>query len=365
MGSKLSQRLLAALFCVFLGGILLFYLFAPKESFSQLEKRYLAELPKLSWDSLQSGDFSKAAENYMADHVPFRDFFVGFNAYYKLFTGQQAAEEIRVTPEGILLETPTEWDSKAVSANMQAINTFAATTNRQVDLMIVPSAGWAVAGYDDEAKIRNIYALAEENVTSVDVLTSLALEDRAALYYRTDHHWTSLGAYTAYTAYMEAKARPYRAKADFTIEVVPGFHGSTYSRSALWLTPAEPIELWTGTHGLQVTNGESDAIHEGIFYRERLEDTDKYTVFLDGNHSLVTIHNPDAAGKGSLLVIRDSYSNCLGGFLTESYETVILVDLRYYKQPVSQLLQQQDFDHILVCYSLGNFLTDKNIIWLR
>ena len=75
--------------------------------------------------------------------------------------------------------------------------------------------------------------------------------------------------------------------------------------------------------------------------------------------------NPEAAGKGKLLVIRDSYANCLGTFLANSYETVVLVDLRYYKLAVSELLAQEEFDDILVCYSLGNFMTDTNMIWLR
>lgn len=365
MKPKAFQWVLTLFFCVFLGGMVLLYLFSPKERFSQLEKRYLAESPKLSWDTIQSGQFSADAEDYMADHIPFRDLLVGLNAYFKLFTGQQAAEEIQVAPGGVLLEKSAPWDPRAVQANMDAINAFAAATNAQVDLMIVPSAGWAMADYDDEARIRDIYALAGENVTPVDVLTALSAHRDAPLYYRTDHHWTSLGAHTAYAAYMETKDRAYRAKEEFTVETVPGFYGSTYSRSALWLTPADTIELWTGTPDLQVTSKESDEFHTGIFYRERLEEADKYTVFLDGNHSLVTIHNPHAAGKGKLLVIRDSYSNCLGGFLAESYETVVLADLRYYKQPVSQLLAQEGFDHVLVCYSLGNFLTDKNIIWLR
>ena len=86
-------------------------------------------------------------------------------------------------------------------------------------------------------------------------------------------------------------------------------------------------------------------------------------MFLDGNHSVVRIHNP--AGKGKLLVIRDSYANLLGTFLAESYETVVLVDLRYYKNPVSQLIAEEGCDEILIAYSLGNFMTDANIVWLR
>ena len=86
-------------------------------------------------------------------------------------------------------------------------------------------------------------------------------------------------------------------------------------------------------------------------------------VFLDGNHSIVRIQNPDQQGR--LLVIRDSYSNCLGGFLAESYGEVVLVDLRYYRQSVSELVQQEGFDDILVCYSCANFLTDTNLMLLR
>jgi hypothetical protein len=157
--------------------------------------------------------------------------------------------------------------------------------------------------------------------------------------------------------------RAYRAAEDFEISIAENFQGSTYSRSALWLTPAETIELWQGSDNLTVTNGETEGEHQGIFYRERLEEADKYTVFLDGNHSIVRVKNPDKQGK--LLVIRDSYSNCLGGFLAESYGEVVLVDLRYYRQPVSELAAQEGFDNILVCYSCANFLTDTNLMLLR
>ena len=86
-------------------------------------------------------------------------------------------------------------------------------------------------------------------------------------------------------------------------------------------------------------------------------------MFLDGNHSVVRVKNPEKQGK--LLVIRDSYSNCLGGFLAESYGEVVLVDLRYYRQAVSELVNQEGFDDILVCYSCANFLTDTNLMLLR
>ena len=95
---------------------------------------------------------------------------------------------------------------------------------------------------------------------------------------------------------------------------------------------------------------------------ERLKELDKYTVYLGGNQPLVRIHNPE--GEGRILVIRDSYANCLGTFLAQSYAEVVLVDLRYYKSPVSELAKE-GFDQVLVCYSLYNFLTDANFPWLK
>ena len=148
-----------------------------------------------------------------------------------------------------------------------------------------------------------------------------------------------------------------------TISEVPDFRGSTYSRSALWLFPGDTIELWQGSDQLTVANAETEGVHEGIFYWERLEEADKYTVFLDGNHSLVRIQNPEKTGK--ILVIRDSYSNCLGGFLAQSYGEVVLVDLRYYRQSVSQLVREEAIDDVLVCYSCANFLTDTNLVLLK
>lgn len=351
----------AVLFCGFLVTMAAGYLL-PKKSFSEMEKRYLAELPALRWKTVFSGEWGRQAEEYLTDHVPGRNLFVGINAYLELLSGRQHLKDVWLE-NGKLLEAPVSPDEKAVSRNMKAINSFADTVGQQVHLMVVPSAGWAagVEDYQDEETLAMIYAAAGDWVTTVPVED--LFRGKPELYYNTDHHWTSQGAYQAYKTLMDTVGREARTENQFTISVAEDFQGSTYSRSALWLTPSEPIELWRGSDHLTVTNGETEGVHDGIFYPERLEEADKYTVFLDGNHSIVRIQNPDQQGR--LLVIRDSYSNCLGGFLAESYGEVVLVDLRYYRQSVSELVQQEGCDDILVCYSCANFLTDTNLMLLR
>lgn len=357
-----KQNIIAAvLFCGFLFVMVAGY-FLPKTEFSEMEKRYLAQTPDFRWKTVLSGDWGAEVEDYLTDHVPGRNFFVGVNAYLELFFGRQGLKDVRLV-DAKLLEAPTPLDANVVTRNLTAINTFAEAIDQPVHMMIVPSAGWAAGaeGYTDEETITAAYAAAGEKVAPISVEALFA--GKPELYYNTDHHWTSRGAYTGYAAYAQAVGVEAKAAETFRVSVVDGFHGSTYSRSALWLMPSESIELWQGSDRLCVTNGESDEVHSGVFYYQRLEEADKYTVFLDGNHSLVRIQNPDKQGK--LLVIRDSYSNCLGGFLAESYGEVVLVDLRYYRQAVSELVRQEGFDDVLVCYSCANFLTDTNLMLLR
>lgn len=372
MKTKRSDILTCVLFLCFVFGMLALFLLLPRQDFSEKEKRYLAEAPELTWETLLSGEYGEQVETYLADHIPGRDFFVGLASYYDLLTGRQVTKDVYTAEGDRLVEPPIAWDQTAAEKNMKAINTFAESVGRPVDLMLVPSAGFiledSIRGlkdpYTDGEMISAIYAMAGENVTCRDLVSVFAgAENKQDLYYRTDHHWTSLGAYTAYSAYMEMLGRDCLARDAFTVESYGGFYGSNYSRSGLWLYPAEDVELWKTDTAFTVTNGETETAHEGMFYPERLEELDKYTVYLDGNHSTVRIENPE--GEGKLLVIRDSYANCLGTFLANSYETVVMVDLRYYKKPVSELLASEEFADVLVCYSLGNFMTDANVIWLR
>lgn len=357
-----TKRLTAVIFLSFLAVMLLGLLLLPKKDFSENEKRYLTRFPVPTVQNVLSGTWGEELETYLADRLPGRTFFVGLNAYYEHALGLQPTKEIRTTGE-YLAEAPASADPAVIRRNLDVISKFADSIGQEVSLALVPSCGWALGGsdYEDEAICTALEEGAGGNLRTISLLE--AFRGKPELYYRTDHHWNSAGAYTGYAALMEALGQDYRKEADFTREILPDcFRGSTYSRSALWLTKPETIELWHGSEAITAENREDSTIHPGVFYRERLEEADKYTVFLDGNHSLVTLRNPEKTGK--LLVIRDSYSNSLGCFLAESYGEVVLVDLRYFKSPVSALVSQ-GFDDVLILYSVGNFMTDTNLVLLR
>ena len=369
--AKLHEIVTCVLFCGFIGMMGLLYLVLPKTDFSELEKRELEAFPILNWETLTSGQFGADLETYMADHMPGRNFFVGLGAYYDLFIGQQPSKDIYLAEGDRLVETPVVWNQEQVEKNLRYIQNLSQKLGQPIDMILVPSAGFILEDqilgvhddYTDDAIISQIYAMAGENIRCLDLAKLyLSVSDRENLYYRTDHHWTSYGAYMAYQAYMQQLGRPYASREFFTVEAHPGFRGSTYTRSALWLTPGENVELWQGSN-LQVETDQG--IHEGAFYLDRLKEADMYTVFLDGNQPIVRIRNEANAGKGKLLVIRDSYSNCIGPMLAESYEEVVMVDLRYYRSAVSALVAAEGFDQILLMYSIGNFMTDSNFPYLR
>ena len=341
MNGNRRQRWLVGAFCLFLGTTALLYLLLPKKTFSPWERRQLAALPA-SWDVTEW-------EAYFADHLPLRQFFLGVGAYAELLSGQLEAGEI-ICRQGYLTEAPLRWQETKVEENIAYVNQFTKSLAIPVDLMVVPSAGYCMQlrqDYADGDYIHRIHELSAATPVEVNL-------EGEGLFYRTDHHWTSRGAYAACAQYFAALDRDLPPTEAFAVEEIPGFRGTTYARSCLWLTPAESIELWHGSE-LQRTDGGP------IFDRQALAGEDKYSVFLGGNHPLTTLTNP--RGQGHLVVVRDSYGSCLAPFLAEGYGKVTLVDLRYYKKPVSQLCE--DADRVLVVYCLNNFMSDPNFSFLQ
>lgn len=370
MKKKTIPGITALGFCLFLGLMQILFLLLPKESFSQNEKRRLAEMPTLRWDTLLSGRYAERAESWAADHLPGRDFFVGLNAEYDLLSGRQATKDIYVGKSGRLYEAPVEKDDALIAARMQTVNAFAETIGRPLDFVLIPSAGFLLREdmprlsdpYLDDAIIADAYAQAGESVQTLDLLPVFEAEwERERLFYRTDHHWTATGARLAGVSYLERTGRQAPDESAYAIREIPGFYGSTYARAALWRTPAESLELWDSGHRFLVENREDKEIHEGLYYEANLMENDKYPVYLDGNHSLVRIRNLSGAGRGKLLVIRYSFADCMGCFLAEGYEDTVLVELRYYRLPVSELVRSEAFDDVLVICSVGNFMTDSSL----
>ena len=351
----------------------------PRRSFSENEKRVLSEAPQIDAAGIADGSVFRSIESYLSDHFPGRELWVGANAYLENAEGRGATEDIVRGTDGWLFTAPVSDDRETLWDNMQAITTFAEKQSVPVSMMAVPSAGAVVSDklpalhmpYPDADLLEEARRIAGNTLHWVDLYTDFcSAEQPERLYYRTDHHWTSEGAYRAYCLLMEELGQSSVPRDDFTVEQISGFYGTSYSKSGLWLTEPDTLELWTDSDIQAVTtvydaNRADPVTREGMFFREYLEDADKYPVFLSGNHARVHIETNADSGK-RLLVIKDSYAHALAPFLAEEYSTIDLIDLRYFKQQtISSWLEENPADEILLVYGLSSLAEDKNLQWLE
>lgn len=351
----------------------------PRRSFSENEKRVLSEAPQIDAAGIADGSVFRSIESYLSDHFPGRELWVGANAYLENAEGRGATEDIVRGTDGWLFTAPVSDDREMLWDNMQAITTFAEKQSVPVTMMAVPSAGAVVSDklpalhlpYPDADLLEEARRIAGNTLHWVDLYTDFcSAEQPERLYYRTDHHWTSEGAYRAYCLLMEELGQSSVPRDDFTVEQISGFYGTSYSKSGLWLTEPDTLELWTDSDIQAVTtvydaNRADPVTREGMFFREYLEDADKYPVFLSGNHARVHIETNADSGK-RLLVIKDSYAHALAPFLAEEYSTIDLIDLRYFKQQtISSWLEENPADEILLVYGLSSLAEDKNLQWLE
>ena len=187
------------------------------------------------------------------------------------------------------------------------------------------------------------------------------------VYYRTDHHWTTQGAYTAYAAVMESwgMGDEILPKEFFTVRVIPDFYGTTHSRSGMLFVLPDALEIWEASDGsdsnFTVTDEKGNIIIESGFISEKyLSEKDKYGAFLDGTHSVLFITNKEASERGEsrprLLLARDSFANSMVPFLARHFD-ICMVNLSGGKTHLSKLAAEYECDRVLVVCNRENLIT--------
>ena len=343
----------------------------PDRERSDVENRTLAQWPEFSWESLKDGSYTAAVEEYFADQFPLRDAWTGLKARTEQLIGKTEFHGVYLCDDTLISKVDTP-DEELVTNNLSYITRLAEKTDAPVYLGFIPSAAevWRdklPAGAESWDQTAFLDRAAEETgLPTVDFAGALTAHADEPIFYRTDHHWTSLGAFYGANAVLSALGRPTLDRADFTPQVVSDdFNGTLYSTSGIhWLTPDE-MEYWVEEDGISVTSWRTGSPEPAALYdRSYLEKKDKYSSFLGGNQPLCVLkneHNPDG---GKILLVRDSYSDSLAPFLAQSFSEVHLLDLRYYRAPVSQYAAENGIDEIVVLYSVPNFITDRNLVLL-
>lgn len=320
--------------------------------------------PQFTIVDFVSGKFSDELEQYLTDQVPLRDDWVTLKIYLELAVGKRESGGVYIGRDKYLMDKFTSYSKKQLAANAAALAELQkklAAEDISMDTILVPVAAQvltdklpAYAPVADYAAILEV--LTDAGVDTVDMLTALAAHSGENIYYRTDHHWTSLGAYYAYCAW-----RGIEPNADeWTQEILcDNFHDTTWNKVPLPTVPAEEITAWYKHeyHNVSYNGGEYET--NSIYECKYLSGSDQHAVFLNSNQAQTVISGSGKSGK--LLLIKDSYGNTFSQFPVEDYAEVHVLDLRFFKGDVTEYAKENDITDALVLYGVQNFVKDTNL----
>ena len=181
---------------------------------------------------------------------------------------------------------------------------------------------------DEQEAIQYIYNNMDDKVVTVDAFTTLKSHSDEYLYFRTDHHWTALGAYYTYCQLMKEKGITPTSLGKYETMVFDNFIGSLYSASNQAPSLADNPDVITAyiplaTNRMTYTDVDGNTFDYDIIYDVSDWDSgSKYNCFIAGDQPLEEIHNPNMSDGSSCVVIKESFGNAFVPFLVDHYETV-------------------------------------------
>ena len=367
---ELNQRLGLG-FVLVLAGFTIANFLHKDVKFSDTENRMLQQKPDFSL--LVDGRFMSSFEKYQTDQFAFRDSWIRLQTAADRLLGKNKSGDVYLGEQQLFEQTSEI--SEDVWKNLDAINSFCSQyPDAHSYLMLAPDAAsvqqerlpkYAPVA-DQKRQLQELLQYQEEQdspVTEIPIYGTLRAHKEEYLYYRSDHHWTTLGAWYAYEKAAEAmNISGVDAKAE-KIEkelypVTDTFQGTLSARSG-FSVPDDTIEVYwpDPEQELVVTYVQEQTKSASLYAAEKLKTKDKYGIFLNGNHPLTEIRTMASTGR-KLLLVKDSYANCFVPYLTGDFEEIVLVDPRYYYDRLGKLMEQYQFTDVLFLYNLNTFLED-------
>lgn len=356
-------------FVIFLAVCFAFNLFTPDRAFSDNENRELASMPKPSVASVVNGKFESGFETYITDQFFSRDGWVALKSLSERLLGKTDLKGVFICSDGSLIERFDAPDADRVKANAARVEAFAANAGVPVCFTLIPGPTELKSAYmpanaqnaDQKALIDEIYALTP-SALHADTYSALAALDAERVYYKTDHHWTSYGAYTGASALLNALGLPNGSLPEPFL-TAHGFYGTTASKAGWMRGSGDDVELRIpdAVESVTVYDG-GDTASGSLYDMSKLDAKDKYQVFLGGNYPRVVIKTGSSGGV--LLLIKDSYANSEIPFLCADFSEIHVLDLRYYKLSLAQYIAENGITQAVVSYSVPNFTSDTNLVFI-
>ena len=378
-----------------------------RPSYSESEKRELSKFPKFSIETFFNGEYFRGIGDWYSDTYPFREKLVGLNSKIKSIYGISSEEVhgnvdvgddipdeyVEPLTDNSIEENTTEDNSYIVeNGDTQSLgavfvlnntgyeyynfsadvaNKYISLMNKQADdlkgianvyNMIVPTSIAislpdnyinSINSSDQKKAINYFNSGLNDNVNKVPIFDSLMSHRKEYIYYNTDHHWTSLGAYYAYEQFAKISQKECIPLSQYTEKRFDGFLGSFYNDTGkLPALEKNPDTVVTYAPNKNATMYYLDKkgtkiswpiVNDVTKYPQSL----KYSTFIGGDNPYTEIENPDIKDGSSIVVIKESFGNAFVPFLVENYNKIYVIDYRYYNGSVSGLVKDKNIDDVL------------------
>lgn len=375
----------SAIFCLFIFGFTIASLVTKPKDYSERERRYLEQMPKFSTEAIFNGEFTTKYETYITDQFVGRDQWIRVKTVAERLTGKQDINNVYFAKDGYLIEKvedkDIDWEQWEKNKNWiaQFLTKYEEKLGKEhVRALLAPTAGYVLheklppyAPFFNQGIInQDIRELLEKNLSKeianelvVDVNQTLKDKSNEDIYYKTDHHWTSLGAYYAYEVWAKSIGLEPKSLNEYKqIVATSDFYGTVYNKVNTSVSPDKIIVFDDGEeYSVSINMGEKKL--DSMFDYEQLDGVDKYSIFLGGNNAMVQVTSGNKNGK-KLLVVKDSYAHTMVPILAHHFEEVILIDLRHLNMGVEAIVDQFDITDVLVLYNDSTVMSDKNLVKL-
>lgn len=389
---KIRNLITVVSFVCLLFGFAAAFWIVPDNAFSEQENRSLRTFPKFTWEKLASGAYSEQINDYFADQFPLRDSLVGIKGISELFLGKGENNGILLGENGQLAQRSFDvysercdaevdldaFDPDTVISAVDGINRVskslpvpltALLTGRTVD---VAGSAFAYPTNASDALLTFVREHMDDETHYLETVPLLREKYEAGeyVYYKTDHHWTTLGAYYAYAETMrsfgmENEIIPADAFEKETAST--SFYGTAWSAGGMKFVAPDTIEFWLLGNEDDFTVTADGKEIDGMYNRSYLEKKDKYSAFLDGTHNVVTVTKNTEEERPTLLILRDSFASSMAPFLAQHFDLVLLnlssATADY--TDVTSAVAQYHVDRVLVVYTLENIVTTQKLHSLR
>ncbi len=377
---KRMRIIFVGLFLCMFGGAVFWSLVSPVREFSDLENRVLATEPKLTGKSILSGDYQKKYETYLSDQIFLRDTWVSIYAEMQRALGKKEVNGVYLGRDGYLIEkySDDDFDPVQEKANEKLLAGFLNACadvygTSHVSCLFVPSKVEVLKKkmpafaneYSSADVVKEVKKRFNSKVRFKCLLDVLEPHEDEYIFYRTDHHWTTLGAYYGFAAYRKMCGEKAPNLSEYKRETIyEDFFGTTYNKAHVYVKPDE-ITIFRRSDDekeIEIDENSGELRSDSFYFRDAAEKGfDRYQLFLAQNTGKIEINTGVDNGK-TLLIVKDSFANCFVPFLAGCYEKIIMVDCRYRKIGIAAIFQEYpEITDVLVLFNTEKFRRDTHL----